>query len=358
LRTYFHENTQVAYVFGSDNARFMYCFEKRGLGVCVERSGSEQLFQELKAKLSSGRCFFVANSTPQAALHAADLRPAAVHTPSERKPVLHYYVRNEGTVPLRHFSLPLEETAQIQPYFADEFIRILKNSIAEQSAVSTVFAEHQVAQAKQTLGSQKTISLDRLFPADYNVSLSRFFDLCATHGMPRGYFCHEGPLARQLNAIASGKYILVDDDRASGGTLRMFYRALPAHVQISKVHLLIHPAPDISYEILDLRDFLLGAKHGGLCVRLPDGQYVRAPYLLPYVSPAARSTILPSKELLFSKQIWQLNYRIFSQTSRPICVRDLPAETAAFLSYIGFAPHDTLAKVCQHHIDRLTWAGY
>ena len=358
LRVYFHPNTQVAYVFGSDNARFMYCFENRGLGVCVERTGSKELFKQLKAKLTSERCFFVPNNTPQAAANSTKLRTDGIHTRPEPLPTLRYYVRNEGIIPLRYFPLPSEEVVQIQQYFANEFIRILKNSIAEQSAVSTVFAKQQIEQAKHTLGTQKTISLDRLFTADYNVSLSRIFNLCATNGIPHEYFCNEGPLAQQLNAIPPGKYILVDDDRASGGTLKTFYQALPSRVQISKVHLLINPTQNVPYEILDLRDFLLGARHGGLCIQLPNGKYARAAYLLPYVSPAARSTILPSKELLFSKQIWQLNYQLFSQTSRPIYVRDMPSETAAFLSYVGFALHDTLEKVCQYHIDRLSWAGH
>lgn len=358
LRAYFHPNTQVAYVFGSDNARFMYCFENRGLGVCVERTGSRELFKQLKAKLASERCYFVPNNTPQAAANSTDLRTATIHTHQKPQPTLRYYVRNEGTIPLRHFPLPSEEVAQIQQYFANEFIRILKNSIAERSAVSTVFAKQQIEQAKHTLGAQKIISLDRFFTADYNVSLSRVFNLCTTEAIPHGYFCHEGPLVQQLNSITPGEYILVDDDRASGGTLKTFYQALPSHVQISKVHLLINPAPNTPYEILDLRDFLLGAQNGGLCIQLPNGKYARAAYLLPYVSPAARSTILPSQELLFSKRIWQLNYKIFSQTSHPVCIRDIPSETAAFLNYLGFPLHETLAKVCQYHIDRLTWAGH
>ena len=358
LRTYFHPNTQVAYVFGSDNARFMYCFEKRGLGVCVERTGSKELFKQLKAKLTSERCFFVPNNTPQAAANSTKLRTDGIHARPEPQPTLRYYIRNEGTIPLRHFPLPAEEVAQIQQYFANQFIRILKSGIPPHATVSTVFAQQQIEQARQTLGSQKVISLDRLFKADYNISLSRVFNLCATNNNSYVYFSSEGPLAQQLQLVASGEYVLLDDDLATGGTLKTFYQALPPHVQISKVHLLIKPQDNIPYEILDLRDFLLGTQHGGLCVQLPNGKYARAPYLLPYASPAARSTILPSQELLFSKQIWQLNYQIFSQTSHPVCIRDIPSETAAFLNYLGFPLHETLAKVCQYHIDRLTWAGH
>lgn len=356
LRAYFHPNTRVAYVFGSDNAWFMYCFEKRGLGVCVERTGSRELFKQLKAKLGSERCLFVPNNTPHAAANSTALRTSVTNIESEEP--LHYYVRNEGTPPLEHFPLSSKELVQIQQYFANEFIRILKSSIDEKATISTVFAKQQVEQAKQLLKGKKTISLDHLFIADYNVSLSRVFRLCATNGFPSGYFGGKSPLTEQLNAIVPGKYILVDDDRATGGTLKMFYQALPTHVSISKVHLLINPQNTIPHEILDLRDFLLGAQYGGLCVQLPNGKYARTPYLLPYVSPSARSTILPSQELSFSKQVWQLNYQIFSQTSCPVCMRNLPSETNTFLSYLGFSMNETVSKICQYHLDRLSWAGH
>src|SRR5258707_1369773 len=77
------------------------------------------------------------------------------------------------------------------------------------------------------------------------------------------------PLAEQLAAIASGTYTLRDDDRISGGTLDAVRAMLPPRVKIAGVRLAVEHDDD--EEVVDSRDFLLGADHGGLVIELPHG---------------------------------------------------------------------------------------
>ena len=61
LQKHVHKNIKVAYVFGADNARFMYCFKQFGLGVCIERKGYEKYFNETKLALNNDRNIFIKN---------------------------------------------------------------------------------------------------------------------------------------------------------------------------------------------------------------------------------------------------------------------------------------------------------
>lgn len=72
---------------------------------------------------------------------------------------------------------------------------------------------------------------------------------------------------------------------------------------------------DVS-DLGDPRDFLIGAS--GLVQRLPDGTHGRVPYVLPFVSPAARMGIQPSDEYAFSQEVLALNQRFFRRVGEQL----------------------------------------
>ncbi len=59
----------------------------------------------------------------------------------------------------------------------------------------------------------------------------------------------------------------------------------------------------------DPRDYLLGAS--GLVVKLPDGEFGRAPYILPFVSTTARAGIPAEIEKTFALKVLQANFEFF-----------------------------------------------
>lgn len=60
----------------------------------------------------------------------------------------------------------------------------------------------------------------------------------------------------------------------------------------------------------DPRDYLLGAS--GLVIKLPNGEYGRAPYILPFVSTTARAGIPTEIEKDFALKVLQANYEFFN----------------------------------------------
>src|SRR5207237_258749 len=120
----------------------------------------------------------------------------------------------------------------------------------------------------------------------------------------------------QLAAIPPGDYVLADDDSMTGGTLDAVRAMLPAGVRIRAIQLAI--THDADEDVVDSRDFLLGADHAGLVVQLPGGVLGRAPYVLPYVDPAVRCSIPPRHARAFSIAVWQLNERMFTASGHRV----------------------------------------
>ncbi len=112
------------------------------------------------------------------------------------------------------------------------------------------------------------------------------------------------PLLEQLEAIPPGEYTLLDDDTVTGETIERVLALLPEKLRIEDVVILFQMASlsseaSPSLDVSDSRDFLAGSRDGGLVVSLPSGATARAPYVLPYASPAARASIPLSRELDF-----------------------------------------------------------
>jgi hypothetical protein len=114
---------------------------------------------------------------------------------------------------------------------------------------------------------------------------------------------------------------LRDDDRATGGTLAAVVKALPPGVHIARSEFAL--SPEAGEEVVDSRDFLLGASNGGLVVQLPSGAITRVPYLLPYADPSVRSGIPPTRVKTFSVAVWRAERRVVEGTAhrRPTALR-------------------------------------
>jgi hypothetical protein len=117
----------------------------------------------------------------------------------------------------------------------------------------------------------------------------------------------------------------------SGSTLAFARELLRGRVTVAGESLAVAHDPD--EDVADSRDFLLGADHGGLVVRLPDGAVGRVPYALPYVDPAVRCCVAPDEARAFSEAVWALNEAAFAPTE--LRVGDLPAPARAAFAWMG-----------------------
>jgi hypothetical protein len=106
-------------------------------------------------------------------------------------------------------------------------------------------------------------------------------------------------------------------------------------------------------DIVDFRDLIVGAKHGGLVCSLPNGKICRVPYMLPYVSLITRAKIPPSKELELSKKLWQLNTHFFKTIKHTIILKEADPFFQNLMKYIGFDENTSMHDICYWHLTRL-----
>lgn len=106
----------------------------------------------------------------------------------------------------------------------------------------------------------------------------------------------------------------------------------------------------------DPRDFLLGAS--GLVVKLPDGGFGRAPYILPFVSTTARAGIPTEIEKTFALKVLQANIEFF-QTVRdkigvPLLLKHMNHSFLALMHEMyGVDSHAEMSQVTAWLMDNL-----
>lgn len=140
-----------------------------------------------------------------------------------------------------------------------------------------------------------TISLDPWFQGTYNVGVSRVFISASGQYRPLGVAPRgvrslgkdiRGALREAFCRIPAGRYVLVDDDIASGSTIQAVRDALPQGVQIAGIRTLW---TEKFYDVIDARDFVDGAEEGGLVCMMTTADVGRRSYLDPAVNLAARA---------------------------------------------------------------------
>jgi nicotinic acid mononucleotide adenylyltransferase len=322
LRAHVDPRVVVLYVAGGDNARFGLAFAARGGCVVVARPGADAELARWKQRLGDAPLWAPGDSP----LASSALREAVWREPAPRRVVVRLEdARAVTTLGLGDF-----------PSFQRELLRLLGRH-------ASVRTERLRARDE----GPAVISLDAMLPARHSLAVSRLFALGGY--LPLGHVARPGApeLASQIAALPEGRYVVRDDDRMTGGTLAAIRALLPPSVEIVATETSI--AHDDDEEVADSRDFLLGADHGGLVLALPGGRVGRAPYLLPYVDPAARCGVPPDEARSFSIEAWELNARTFAATD--LCVRDLPSPARTAFGWMG--GERRLDDVCRWHKERL-----
>lgn len=334
---------EVLYVHGSDNAGFAAALPYNS--ICVPRStlSSKQAREGDHNHLD-----------PKVRDYMAGLEKLDTGS-------LPYLIRNEENAAIEQWSdiVPIDELekrrVQLQSAIRLGIAQLFKN-LGQNNKVHLMNLSHQITKAQEVIGDRKTISLDPFFPGDYRLDSTRYFEVSSAQFKPtfRGARIGRPVLSDQAIRIPDGKYVLVEDDTVTGETIACALSHLPPGVEVTDTVFLSdfsNYAGSEYYDVVDLRDFIVGSSHGGLSVITANGNEARAPYVLPYVSLRARAKIPAEIEMEVSRIIWQANVRFFSGLD--IRIEDCDDGFRMLAADLGFDKSTPVVDFCQWHIDIL-----
>lgn len=357
LQKHIDNRIKVAYVFGGDNAKFNYCFEDDGIGICINRKNNNKEFLDAKAKISNKNCIFIENNSETAQLSSRYIRnkdSQTVTIPIEGEAFL---IRDEGLLPFKHYISKINEKTfeDARKNFLEGLIALFQNEFGFQHKVKTAKVEKQIKQAQEILSSEQTISIDSYFRGNFNLEISRLFACSSPQFRYKEIVARANTptLNSQISNIKDGTYTLVDDDSVSGSTLKSIKSLLPIRINIDKIFLLSSLLNEKFFDVVDFRDFIVGANNSGLTVSLPNGQITRVPYMLPYTNLTTRASIAPNRQYQFSIRLWELNKDFFKSLGNKLLLSDADKDFKTLMHYIGFNDNDTLEDICKWHIEKL-----
>jgi nicotinic acid mononucleotide adenylyltransferase len=369
---------EVAYVFGADNAGFARAFVKSGLCVCVKRPGFED-------KLAS----VAADSALEGRLHIAegDLDISSRQVRKGEKPPMDCFgepvVFDAAAAPAQFYCIRDDLDWATEPWnragrgwaaacgvfllglraaLEGAFARSALGGFPPRVQTIVVPAEEQRRWLQDRLTRTPFINLDCVTAAGAPaLHYSRLFPLSDSQLFAPRLVPRPGAPspAESFSALPAGQYMLVDDDIATGFSMKAVEKELPAGVSITgRVSLLdewlrerFPERRSAPWDILDARDFLLGAHGGGLVVEGFDGGHYRAPWVPPYVSLLNRARVPPDQELALALNIFRLNQAFFADSG--LMIRDADPAFARLMEKAGFDGRMTLEALCAWHISRL-----
>lgn len=347
LHKYVDNSIKIAYVFGGDNAEFMYCFEDDGVGVCVNRYKSSSIFNQTKQAIKNPNCYFIKEDKHTYKYSSRNYRK--VDNIKDNKFTGQYLIRNEELLPFKNLCNIYGETKlkAAQVNFLNGLVMLLKQYVTED--IYTINLNDQLIAAKEKLKDKNTISLDAFYNGTINIRTSRLFNLDAQYNFKELLFDKH-----QIKSIPADKYILVDDDSVSGRTLKKFKEQLPDSVIIDSHYLLMSESKlDNIQDVIDLRDFIIGAENGGLKVQLPNNKIIRVPYIFPFVNLTTRASVPGKYTGFISKAIWQLNINFYESINPDIKLKDGSSDFICLMEYLGWSKETKLTDIFRYYMSNI-----
>jgi nicotinic acid mononucleotide adenylyltransferase len=342
VETYVGPDIDIYYVFGSDNAGFAMAFahDRQDLAkaICIGRPGYALTEETAELIASNPNLSFVQGNNPMSSTLIRSLQPYSVLAETS---VATLVVRNdidESTEWMKKF-FSIDELKMKQDEFLTQFDNELLKSFPE---VRYIDVPQQILQTKKFLDEhhpqENILSCDVYFEGDLTIRCSRLFDIASSqsHGKSTHYFT---PLTEDKR-----EYVFVDDDIVSGFFLSEIKKHYIVKNAISMADIVIK---DDYIDIVDARDFLIGAVHSGLLMDAPTP--FRAPYLSPFVDLISRASIPADSIRSFNRTMWRANKKFYSGTG--ITVADLDSSNVSFLNYLQFDKDTEIETICGMYED-------
>lgn len=338
-----HDFEAVA-VFGSDNVGFAGAFLDEGRFVCVSRDPAHDM-TATEARVDPDRGVFV---------RGKEILTSSTKVRAAQKLMPPGSAEEDGTVYVLRDDLALSAPVPVSVADAEALTRILADHAPR--PVRVIPAETQIAAARRAI-PEPVVSLDVHFPGEVMMDLTRLFEVSDPQTRPVDLIPRDETAI--LGVPAPVPHVLVDDDKASGYTVAQARKILEAAgVEISRevfLNTALIPEGE-THDVVDSRDFLLFARHGGLTVRIPGVGIARAPYWAPFVDLTSRATIARRSHLDFTRRVLLWNREIFRRAS-PFFVRDAQERQRRWAKACGFKDTDTALDILDWMLRMVERAG-
>lgn len=329
----FHKNVIIGYVFGGDNAPFIRAFQDEDIAICVSRQHErENIFQEdnidhLNSVFIKENPFADISSTKKRNMIANAYKDVSKSINSNN-----YLIRDD-------FYFYKDVPNKFSPM--TELLHLFEKTMPEFS-FSVIDVKDQIEKAQIDLCNEKqtTLSLDVYVKGDCNMEISRVFNISDSQTRAKGFTIrpemkekgYTQPILERTN------YTLIEDDIASGQTLEYIKSLIPKDGTITNQIILSKYSELVNkehYDIVDLRDFIINAPHGGLVVEHRDKQF-RAPYIAPFVDLVSRASIPPEKAIDFSIGVINLNIAFYKKLKENNIEISLNSQTVSLFEHCQF----------------------
>lgn len=331
---------KIGYVFGSDHLAFADCFRSplplfsHIFGVCVVRQG-------YPVAVAPPNCVVVRNS-PSSDLASRLIRSKASDPYAPKLPASKSFgVRNDTDFVTSVWG----DTCQTSYLmFHSKLVSLFSKYLGTQ--VESIDLRKQVdALSSLVSGGSKVLNLDActnsLNIAQFPLNLSRTFNISTPQLSPVRM---DYRLNSDVLDLIPGDYTLVDDDIASGFTVRNVSEQLQRN-QVNVINAVSltsfvskHPETPF-FDLGDTRDFLAGAPSGGLVCSFKNSR-MRVPYWHPWVDLSSRSSINYLHAMQFTFDVILLNLEFYDKNPELNVLNP-------FISHLGFR---TPSSFCKHLI--------
>lgn len=314
------DNFTLFYLFGEDNSAFALplVLEEKVIPVVIQRPGYN-LLPEVKDLVKEGEALYVPNDSH---LSSSDIRKSMKEKPP-------YVIRCDGKRGTEYLSPLISDYAERIEYFHQGIVNLFSHK-----SLFLIEVDEQLSRTwnhiQEKYSTLPVLSCDIYYKGDVNLRVSRLFDLSSAQSRSYGITSVDSSLVDSQK-----EYIYVDDDIATGFTLEK----VSHHVKIKEPVSMVNVMTERNIEdVVDERDFLVGAEHGGLMINY-NSEYIRFPYMSPYVNLVTRAKIEPEKAREFNRRLWELNSEFYKNTH--LTAEDIEAP---FLKILGVK--ETIEEYC------------
>lgn len=339
LNFYLKDDIEICYVFGSDNYLFYNAFLDKDLSCCIERPN-----KEISNPFTSEKNFYLPSKF-KTNISSTEIRKNFSFPEIEYPSSYFYGIRDDGLESISNFKMKKNKYNS----FFKEFVSIIKEYLPNNPIIETISLKKQKKYVKK-LKIKNTISCDIHIKGKYNLEISRLFKICEKQEKPLHIISRRNT---SIPYIPKGQYTLIEDDSVSGNTIKSINSLLnPNNVYINDYIFLTKVNNKNFFDVIDIRDFIVGAKNSGLYVSFIDTN-IRVPYLEPYVNLNSRASIKITRQKEFSKKIWILNKKLYSQLDKNLKLKNLSEDFQLLMIKQGFSLNDYIQDIFDYHINML-----
>lgn len=338
------QKIEVVFVFGDDNLHFREIFKDNEKAICVRRSNTTEI---LKPVPHANFNFIIDGDEKNFNISSNNIRLNGFNNPEYKAETNYYEIRNDLKQSLSYIGVP--ESLFVKTY--SSLSDLLNKFVVGNPEILEINIENQ-KQLFDKLILEKNInfiSSDIYIKNKHIADVSRSFDYLSAQ-VQSNHLVMRGGNSKLEFDIPKGNYLLVDDDIASGFTISKIKKAMPEDVTIIDtlgLNDLVRCSDKKAFDIVDARDFIIGAENGGLFVNTGFDSF-RVPYLYPYVNLYFRANIVPSLQREFTLEILKINYNFYNElekiTGDIIKIKHLK-ESNNWLKFLGYSDEDLLIDI-------------